>query len=236
METKDEQINNDETTLLETPATQADLPLASGVGRRSLKPVAPQTSKQPARPSSLGRGAISAIALLVVFLPIIAGLIYLLFDSTTKYDSLRKTLRLFNESAVSQNSGDFYSLVAENDVQIIPFKTEDRSPNGRLVLFKSGRLRWAISYGKLEALPDNKIYVVWVTKNNSSGSASYAELVALPDIRTGGNAVVIPETSFPPSFEPSVYSELIVTVETIDKIGNQPAGPRRFSLDLAKLP
>jgi hypothetical protein len=241
----------DEPSAVEEPAAPAQeeerpLPMASGVGRRKRSPERPglelstgdeSNSSRPTRqPSKLGRGGATAIAVLVVFVPLIIGLIYLFYDANTKVDGLQTNLRALNSTTNSQSSSDFAVLLSENNLQILPFKAEDQNPIGKVVLYSAGRLRWAVIYGKLEPLPNGQMYVMWLNRKATPyREQGYERLALMPDVRTGGSFFVLKESDFPPSFLVANYSELVVTIEPVDQSVDKPTGPRRYSLDLSKV-
>ncbi len=227
------------------------LPLASGVGRRGHKAPAagqtegrttaeekPLTNPSPAvRPQAgIGRGGATAIAVLLLFIPLLVILTYALFDANAKIDGLQQNLSDFNLSANPEKDAQFAVLLSEPNLQILPLKAEDNAPVGKMVLYNAGRLRWGLSYGKLDPLPSGQMYVAWVLrKTTPTKEQGYERLAVMPDIRTGGRAFVLDEKSFPSSFLVANYSELVVTVEPVNQSVNKPTGPRRFSLDLAQV-
>lgn len=241
----------DEPSLVEEPASpsleeEQPLPMASGVGsrRRSVAQPSPESAageeSNPARPArqpgKIGRGGATAIAALVVFVPVLIGLIYLFYDANSRIDGLQSNLRALNSTANSQANADFAVLLSENSLQILPFKAEDQNPVGKVVLYSAGRLRWGFSYGKLEPLASGQMYVMWLNRKATPyREQGYERLALMPDVRTGGSFFVLKESDFPPSFLAVNYSELVVTIEPVNQNVDQPTGPRRYSLDLSKV-
>lgn len=196
----------------------------------------PEPAARPRNSKEIGRGGVSAIALLLVFVPLMVFLVYLLQDANNKVSGLERNLREFNLSANSNSEAQFVALLSETGMQPYPFKAEDGTNIGRVVLYNAGRLRWAFSYGKLEPLAPGQMYVMWLaSKPLSNGSVVIKRLVAMPDVRTGGRAIVLRENDFPPSFNVSEYAELFVTIEPADKVIEQPTGPRRYALNLSQV-
>ncbi len=214
------------------------LKLASGVGRR--RPVAPAHSAEPARrkvrSGGLGRGGVSALVLLLVFLPIIGILSYLLLDSNNKVESLQYNLKGFQSNANPNAEADFAALLGSPNLQILPFKSEDGSPFGRVILFSAGRLNWGFSYGRLEPLAPNQAYVMWLQQKSTTANVPpYRAFLVLPDVRTGGALRLVQQNEFPSSFRPSAYAALVITVESVTDSVSAPKGPRRFTLDLSEV-
>ncbi len=251
MEMQDKSENSEG---LETAPIQVEelLPMASGLGSRRKPPSAqprdglgrkiaeddsPESERGPGSAGTsgnIGRGGASAIAMLVIFLPIVIALIYFLFEANARNDQLKAALQTFNQTANAQTEADFATLLSESNLQILPFKSEDNAPFGRVVLYSAGRLKWGFSYGKLDPLPANQSYVMWLLRKATPQRPSgYERLALMPDVRTGGRTFVIRQNDFPPSFLVVNYAELVVTVEPTDQLQNEPTGPRRFSLDLA---
>ncbi len=205
---------------------EADLP------EETVAPGPTWTKGRPVQ-SGIGRGGVTAIAMLVVFVPLIVLLLYTLYDSTVKLDGLQRTLREFNGSLSLSGDAQFVSLLTDPGLQRVPFVAEDRAPNGSMVLYAAGRLRWGISYGRLDPLGPNQAYIIWLeSKTKENGQPIYQRLQALPDIRSASRAVVIKESDFPQGFNVQSYTQLLVTVEAADQVVEKPSGPRRFSLNL----
>jgi hypothetical protein len=226
----------------ETEETTDSLPMASQVGRRGSNPWPARRAKDTEKAttgksrSGLGRGGAGAIALVLVFIPLVIILFYLLMDANTKIDGFKTNIRAFNGMANSSNEADFAVLLSEPNLQIYPFKADDLAPVGKVVLYSAGRLRWGFSYGKLEALPNGQMYVMWLLrKATSNREQGYERLALMPDVRTGGRVFVLKDSDFPPSFLVDNYAELVVTIEPVDQTIVAPTGPRRFSLDLSKV-
>ena len=220
---------------------EGPLTLSSSVGRRGGPKTAPlpvENLPPPARPRSkgIGRGGISAIVMLVVFLPIIAFLIFVLLDANNKIDSLQRSLRNFQASANPAAQADFAAMLSQPNLQTLPFKTEDGTQMGRFILYSTGNTNWAISYGQLEPLERDQIYGVWlVSKIANKDGPTYVPFITLPDVRTGGNIRMVQQAEFPSGFQVGAYSQVVVTIENLTQLGTTPHGPRRFALDLSQL-
>lgn len=216
-------------------AEEAEEAPATAPSNNDSRPKAAGNFFRPATQRDLSRGIITSLVLLLIFLPLTGFLAYLYYDSTLQVDTLQQNLKNFSRTASPNELGQFFAILSEPKVQIKPFNSEDSSDSGRFILFVASRLRWAISYGKLEPL-ENQMYVVWlVPKLRPNQPASFDRLLVVPDIRSGGGAIVLKEADFPPSFIVSAYSELIITIEPVDKEPKVPTGPRRFSLDLSQI-
>ncbi|HEX2915748.1 MAG TPA: hypothetical protein VH186_33610 [Chloroflexia bacterium] len=261
MQELDGDLATNDNTSIDKPEQTERKPLTSGIGRRGsatpeseIAKVGSWTGtgeKRPVRKSTankstsrmrskgsggIGRGGITAIALLVVFLPLVLGLGYLLIDSNNQVESLKRNLEQFNKNSISQSASDFIALLSDPRTQIVPFKSEDLNPGGRMVLYSGDRLHWAISYGRLDPLGKDEAYALWLVSKPVNGSGStYFRMALLPDMGSSGNARLLQENEFPAGFNINSYSELLVTVEKIDKPGDKPSGPRRFSLDLTQI-
>lgn len=245
----------------EKPETH--LPLASGVGQRSTKTaqtlgkmnrwfgVADDTSQQAAEPAvvesasptrspektrrELNRGIVTSLVLLLIFIPLAGTLAFLYYDASLKVSALERNLKNFEQVNAPSEMSQFIAILSEDRVQSKSFKNEDGSTAGKFILYVASRLRWAISYGKLEPLENNQMYVVWlIPKTKPNEAERYVRLVVLRDLKSGGGSVVIRESDFPLNFDIVNYTELIVTVEPLDQEQKTPTGPRRFSLDLAQ--
>ena len=221
-------------------ASPADFKTASGIGRRgaapvkTARPVAAVSAKR--RSDGIGRGGVSAIVLLLVFLPLVGFLAYFWLSTSSSVSSLQYTLKNFQASANSGIESDFAALISTPNLQVLHFKNEDGGTDGQVILFNGGRLKWAFSYGRLAPLTQGQMYVMWLGSKSDNGAApTYSAFLTLPDVRTGGALRVMNDTDFPASFQASFYSELIITVESASQPVSAPNGIRLFSLDLSQV-
>lgn len=205
------------------------------------EPTAPEpettTTSSPAGKSrrELNRGIITSLVLLLIFIPLAGTLAYLYYDASLKVSALERNLKNFEQVNAPGEVSQFITILSEERVQSKSFKNEDGSPVGKFILYVAGRLRWAISYGKLEPLENNQMYVVWlIPKTKPNEAERYVRLVVLRDLKSGGGSVVLRESDFPLNFDIINYAELTVTVEPLDQEPKAPTGPRRFSLDLSQ--
>jgi hypothetical protein len=237
------------------PINDTHMALASGVGQRRTRTA--QTlgklnrffgisdptelvEEEPAAKAArqrreLNRGAITSLVLLLVFLPLVALLGFLYYDSLIKLDNVQQNAG--QSALVANTSSDTVRLItAINDsrLQILPFKAEDNSP-GRFSLLSTGNYRWIITYGKQEPL-NKQVYVVWITFKPTPGQAAgNFKMATLPDVRGSTGYYFLQEKDFPASFDVAFFSEVFVTVEPVNQDIKQPTGPRRYALDLASV-
>jgi hypothetical protein len=183
----------------------------------------------------LNRGAVTALVLLLVFLPLVTLLGFLYYDSLIKLNNVQQNAG--QSAPVANTSSDTVRLItAINDrrLQILQFKAEDNSP-GQFSLLSTGNYRWIITYGKQEPL-NNQVYVVWITFKQTPGQAAGDfKMATLPDVRGSTGYYFFQEKDFPASFDVAFFTELFVTVEPANQDIKQPTGPRRYSLDLSQV-
>lgn len=242
---------------------QALLPLASGVGRRlkrhSAAPLAeleedsgeepdeaeetpaesPLTTWRPRESAGLGRGGLAAVVLLLIFVPTVIFLLYQLYATTGQIDAMRANLAAFNSNTSNDNALTNETALAlllnKPNLKIYPFKAENLSPTGRIVLYTTGK-ELAFTYGNLDPLNAGQLYALWLS-NKPAGNAGavLTRLGVIPNDQSQGRALVVKPASLPANFNLTNYAEISVTVEPTDQPGTKPTGPRAFSLDLTQL-
>jgi hypothetical protein len=198
----------------------------------------PLTAWRPRESAGLGRGGLAAAVLLLIFVPTIIFLLFQLYDTTGKIDAMQANLTAFsantsNDKALT-NETALVLLLNKPNVKIYPFKVENLSPTGRVVLYTTGK-DLAFTYGNLDPLNAGQLYALWLsTKPAGSAGAVFTRLGVIPDDHSQGAALVVQPASLPANFNLANYAEISVTIEPTDQPGKNPTGPRAFSLDLSQ--
>jgi hypothetical protein len=198
----------------------------------------PLSAWRPRESAGLGRGGLAAAVLLLIFVPTVIFLLFQLYDTTGKIDAMQANLAAFsantsNDKALT-NETALVLLLNKPNVKIYPFKVENLSPTGRVVLYTTGK-DLAFTYGNLDPLNAGQLYALWLsTKPAGSAGAVFTRLGVIPDDHSQGAALVVQPASLPANFNLANYAEISVTIEPTDQPTKNPTGPRAFSLDLSQ--
>jgi hypothetical protein len=198
----------------------------------------PLSAWRPRESAGLGRGGLAAAVLLLIFVPTVIFLLFQLYDTTGKIDAMQANLAAFsantsNDKALT-NETALVLLLNKPNVKIYPFKIENLSPTGRVVLYTTGK-DLAFTYGNLDPLNAGQLYALWLsTKPAGSAGAVFTRLGVIPDDHSQGAALVVQPASLPANFNLANYAEISVTIEPTDQPAKTPTGPRAFSLDLSQ--
>lgn len=196
----------------------------------------------PAKKQSLGRGGWTAVAILLVTLPLLGFTLWWAIDLNTQAQGYKFNLEKIQKGALSNDrDGQFVSILSSSKLQIYDLQSTDARPIGTVKLYAADYKQWAFTYGGLVPTDQNNVYMIWVVKLPANGSQptkdDYAYLTTIVNQATGGGAYsIVSEGAFPPNFAYAGYNRLIITEEPAAKGKlDQPTGPVRFALDLSKV-
>lgn len=194
------------------------------------------------RKTKLGRGGWTAVAILLVTLPLLALSLAWAVDLNSQAQGYKSNLEKIEKGSLgNEREGEFVNILSSPKLQIFDLQTTDARPVGSVKLYAADYKQWAFTYGGLIPTDQNNVYTIWVVRLPANGGQpgpnDYYNLTSFVNqANGGGNFLTISEGGFPNNFAYGNYNRLIITEEPGAK-GQlvQPTGPVRFALDLSKV-
>jgi len=151
-----------------------------GLGKRDVAATNAQGNPNlplPGAPKSrLGRGGWTAVAVLIVALPILAVTLYWAINLYTDVQGYKSNLEKIRGGFNSgEREGNFLAILASPKLQTFDLQTTDATPVGGIRLYAADYKQWALAYSGLVPTDQNNVYMAWVVRLPANGGQPQPE-------------------------------------------------------------